>query len=428
MISIEKIYVKTSAEENKAYLVADIEVPREDIDGWLENIEKIEKRNYKSVYQFDYLNENKFSLWYSVDKEYVEYLCYERSDAFIIGLIYFAMVAGVDISSNVPMTKSLYDKITGVLIPTMCNPKTGYRAINIKCECLSEIERTASFVGTGASGGVDSYTEIQLGTREDMDSEHKLTHLCYFNVGALNFSGYLKPYTLESWNKDTNDEFNKRCSIAKKIADDYNLGLVCVNSNIPDLYQGGHAYSHTYRTCSAVFAMQKMWNRYYFASAGFNNIIEPSLSVTSGCYDGFTLKQFSSERLSFGVNLDDLSRLKKTMLIANNASAQKLLNVCSFETYNCGKCDKCIRTMLALDVLGVLDSFSQAFQYREAYNKKKWKYWGMVRFSDKENDYMYEIKKYIEEHNISYPFGTMFYPLYKTATKIYLKIKPRKRR
>jgi len=93
MISIEKIYVKTSAEENKAYLVADVEVPREDIDGWLENIEKIEKRNYKSVYQFDYLNENKFSLWYSVDKEYVEYLCYERSDAFIIGLIYFAMVA-----------------------------------------------------------------------------------------------------------------------------------------------------------------------------------------------------------------------------------------------------------------------------------------------------------------------------------------------
>lgn len=428
MISIEKIHVKTSAEENKAYLIAEVEIPREDIYGWLENIEKIEKRNFKSVYQFDYLNGSNFSLWYSVDKEYAEYLCYERSDAFVIGLLYFAMVAGVDISSNVPMTKSLYDKITGVLIPTMCNPKTGYRAININAECLPEIERTASFVGTGASGGVDSYTEIQLGTREGIDSEHKLTHLCYFNVGALNFSGYLKPYTLESWNEGAKDEFAKRSSIAKDIGKDYNLPLVCVNSNISDLYQGAFLFSVTYRTCSAVFATQKMWAKYYFASAGYSYDLPPSPAMDSARFDDFILSNFSIGALSFESKGSTLPRLEKTKLLTSNTSAQKLLNVCSNQIYNCGKCDKCIRTMLALDVLGVMDNFSQAFQYREIYNKKRWKYWGMVRFSDKGNDYMYEIKKYIEEHNISYPFGSIFYPPYKIATKIYLKIKPRKRR
>ena len=428
MISIDKIYVSTSEEEGNAYLIADIEILNEDICSWLDNIEKIDKRNYKNVYQYDYLRDGKFSLWYSVDKKYAQYLCHERSDAFIIGLIYFAMVAGVDISSAVPMTKSLYDKITEVLIPTMCNEKTGYPEISVRCECLPEIEHTASFVGTGASGGVDSFTEIQLGTRNDIDKESRLTHLCYFNVGALNFSGYLKPYTLESWNDGANDEFAKRSDIAQKIANDYNLGLVCVNSNIPDLYQGAHAFSHTFRTCSVILATQKMWSKYYFASAGFSSKFEPSLQVTSGCYDDFTLECLSYEKITIGVNQSDLSRLEKTKLLANNSSAQNLLNVCSYEVYNCGKCDKCIRTMLTLDILGALDDFSQAFQYQSFYNKRKWKYWGMVRFSDEKNDYMYEIKKYVKDQKIPYPFGTGIYLLYKMAVGIYLKIKNRKRR
>ena len=426
MISIDKIYLKTSDEENKAYLFADVKIPREDIYSWLHNIEKIDNRDFKNVYQFDYLSDNKFSLWYCVDIRYTDYLCYERSDAFIVGLIYFAMVAGIDISSNVPMTKSLYDNITTVLIPTMCNSETGYSAINIKCECLPELEPTASFVGTGASGGVDSFTEIQLGTRADIDNKSKLTHLCYFNVGALNFSAYLKPYTLDSWNNGANDEFAKRSDIAQEIADDYNLDVVCVNSNISDLYQGAFLYSVTYRTCSAVFATKKMWSKYYYASAGYSHDLSPSPATDSARFDNFILPNLCTENLTFASNGSSLSRLEKTKLLTNNVSAQKLLNVCSNEVFNCGKCDKCIRTMLALDVLGVLDNFSHAFRHQSMYNKKKWKYWGRVRFSDRGNDFMYEIKKYIENNNISYPLRSIFYPLYKTAARTYLKIKPKK--
>ena len=244
----------------------------------------------------------------------------------------------------------------------------------------------------------------------------------------MNFAGYLKSYTLESWNHYANIEFEKRSNIAQKIADDYNLRLICVNSNISDLYQGAHLFSHTFRTCSVIFATQKMWSRYYFASAGLSRRFEPSVELGSASYDDFTLNCFVLKGLSFGVHQAGLSRLEKTKLLTHNVSAQKLLNVCSFHTENCGKCDKCIRTMLTLDILGALDDFSEAFKDQTTYIKNKWKYMGRVRFSNEKDDFLYEIKKYAQAHHIHYPWKTIFYPIYKMILEVYLKLKPKKRR
>ncbi|AWL11666.1 hypothetical protein HMF8227_01185 [Saliniradius amylolyticus] len=48
------------------------------------------------------------------------------------------------------------------------------------------------------------------------------------------------------------------------------------------------------------------------------------------------------------------TRLQKLALIARDPDAVKLLRVCWHDkTYNCGECEKCLRTMAALDVLGI---------------------------------------------------------------------------
>jgi hypothetical protein len=54
------------------------------------------------------------------------------------------------------------------------------------------------------------------------------------------------------------------------------------------------------------------------------------------------------------------SRLRKTELVARSGLALRSLRVCwkSRGSRNCGACEKCYRTMLALELLGVLDRCS----------------------------------------------------------------------
>ena len=47
------------------------------------------------------------TVWFEVDREYEKYLCTERSDAYVIGLLSWAMRAGHDITCTVPVSEEL---------------------------------------------------------------------------------------------------------------------------------------------------------------------------------------------------------------------------------------------------------------------------------------------------------------------------------
>lgn len=417
MIKINRIYVDDKKSENEAFLAADIELSEQDIHNWIVNMEKIENRNFRDVYRYEYLSDGKFTMWYSVPAKFSDQLCYERCDAFVVGLVYFAIVSGADIYSAVPMTDRLYYQLTSHLVPGLCK-NTRFRPIDIICECCPELEKDGAFVGTGASGGVDSFASILLGMDEKLPESFKLTHLCYFNVGALNFAEYLKPYTLESWNKNANEEFRARTQIARSIADGLGLELFTVNSNISDLYQGSFLYSLTYRTCSAVLATQKMWGKYYFASAGYGYEGEISVEVDSARFDNYILNNLCLDKLSFYSSGANHSRFEKTELLCENAVAQKYLNVCSFEVENCGECSKCVRTILALDVLGRLDDFSEAFKHLDGYKKNKHLYWGQVRYAENDDVFFLDLKKNIEDRGVAYPPRIKLYPWHRRVVSV----------
>ena len=55
-------------------------------------------------------------VWAEVDNKYTEYLCYERSDAFVIGLLHYAMKHNHDIVCEAPMGEYLYYQITTYLV------------------------------------------------------------------------------------------------------------------------------------------------------------------------------------------------------------------------------------------------------------------------------------------------------------------------
>ena len=92
MIELGNIYVKDIGE--KVQLICPIKLSASAINKWCSNIANIEKK-MKNRYRTDFINdEYEFELWYEVDKKYKSALCWERTDAFLVAILYFALVAG----------------------------------------------------------------------------------------------------------------------------------------------------------------------------------------------------------------------------------------------------------------------------------------------------------------------------------------------
>ena len=69
---------------------------------------------------------------------------------------------------------------------------------------------------------------------------------------------------------------------------------------------------------------------------------------------------WSTERLAFIHDGADASRVQKTLVISTEPSAYNNLRVCwqNKGPYNCGDCDKCLRTMTTLELMGARDKFT----------------------------------------------------------------------
>lgn len=395
---IGNLWIENDGDRTK--LCAEVQVTSNAIERWKKNTLAIDK-DIATRYRTDFLTDKESCiLWFSVPKEYQEALCSERSDAFVVACLYFAMMAEEDIICDVPITENLLYQINHVLIPAMDYESHGLKRIYIKADEAPEIAKIAGFNGTGVSCGVDSFSTILLHLEKDMPANQRLTHVAVFNTGALNYAGFGKEVPLAEWRLKTLDEFEGRIEIGKKVADELKLGFIDVDSNLPEFYQGAFSYSHTLRNCSAVLATQKMWGNYYYASAGWGIQLMPSLYSDACTSDLIVLPNISLPALHFYSGGMSMRRLDKTQYISDKPIVQKYLNVCAYEVENCGHCVKCIRTMLALDILGKLADFRESFPHQEYYYKTKWKYMGAVLDKHNTDLFMQEIRDYVLKNSI----------------------------
>ncbi len=407
LITISSIRVEDVGERSR--LVGTVKLDEYSVDNWKKNIASIENRVSK-WYRESYLDNNSFDMWFDVPSEYKYALCAERSDAFVVALLYFAMVAGEDIKTDIPITEQLLYQLKEYVIPALCRKDDGFdTVIHIIADTAHECPKNDNFVGTGISCGVDSFSTVLQHINDDIPDDFMLTHLTLFNTGSMNFTGYGKVSSLEEWRSDTVKEFDTRIEIGKNVANELGLKFIDIDTNIPDLYQGLFYCSHLYRNCSAVLATQKMWRYYYYASAGEGIKSNVTLRTSPAEYDTLVLPLISISNLDFYSGGLVLERLEKTSLMADNKIVQKYINVCAYETDNCGKCSKCIRTMLALDLLGKLDNFKESFKDMSFYRANKWKYMALIYEADEKDTYMYELKKYIRKSNIKYSTKTKLY-------------------
>lgn len=301
-------------------------------------------------------------IWLEVDSEFSKYLCNERSDAFIVALLNYAMLNKYDITFKTAISQDLFFNLTQFVIPTLSKTGKSFHAINLIGEVSSTLLPTKGGVGTGISAGIDSLQVIASLTEDNILDSFRISHLAFNNVGSHGEGERAKCL------------FEARRQKAKDFCLDYGYTFVESNSNIHDLIKQNHYLTHTYTSCFAVLGLQKLYSKYYYASSipleSFS--FEDSDINSPGHYEYFLLSSFSVNLLkiySVGANL---SRLDKTMRVSKYLASYKYLNVCTESATNCGKCEKCMRTLLTLDAIDKLNLYNKVFDIDE-YRKHPFK-------------------------------------------------------
>lgn len=292
--------------------------------------------------------------WFAVGARYAQYLCSERGDAFVVGLLPVAMRQGCDIVSEAPVSARLMFQLRSTLMPLLSRYGKNVHDVEILAPVAVDPVRNAGGVGAGISCGVDSLHILKNHPKEAKDGLG-LTHLVHNNVGAFA-------------NPDGDAEFQKNWSIdlARRFCEEYGYEFVLTDSNIFEFTNGDFEVQHTYLNVFAVYCLQKLWKVFYYGSGGIDFMKGFTLvnheHHDCSAYDLLSLDCLSNENLKIYSEGAAYERLDKMAHLVDFEPAQKYLQVCVQGVgRNCGRCVKCARTLLMLDCLGALDRFGQVF-------------------------------------------------------------------
>ena len=304
-------------------------------------------------------------LWFEVDDRYGKYLCAERSDAFVIGLLHYAMRKGHDIASDVPMTRRLYEQLTDQFIPAF-SKANGIRKIVITVPLAEEVEHPDSEyrAGGGVSCGVDSLHVFAM---------HKdITHGCIWNMHGVTSVNETPETRALGWRN------LKR--LAEAFTKYVGCDLVTGNTNydrgcLPELRFDG---SVTFGNLFCVYAMQKFWSRYYIASTydvdEFN--IAAGIDADPAHYEFLLLSQVSLRDITFRLDGAACNRCEKVRDLLDYEPSKKFLTVCWSITENhencTHHCPKCMRTVLDIAAWDALDEYKARFDVDSWHEHQEW--------------------------------------------------------
>jgi hypothetical protein len=293
--------------------------------------------------------ESTFNLEYRVDTDYQEYLTDQRSDAFVVALLPYALLHGFDIEAEVPMSERLYFQLTELLIPSLSCHVPQFFPIQIKAPLTNQGLASLGKVGLAFSCGIDSFYSLHELLESPAEHYHP-EFLTYMNVGST-----------RSFNHNSGNRlFQRRLSKVQNFASEYGYKVLAIDSNLNELLRNRNVHFHTFRAMSAILTMQKLLGVFYYSS-GYT---AKEFSIKFGrCakYDLFSLPCFSTEDLenySIGIKA---TRTEKVNTVSMWPPSYKHLESClDFGQDNCD-CEKCRRTRLGLYSLGRLERYSEVY-------------------------------------------------------------------
>lgn len=370
-----------------AYLKARVDISSDTASAYLAASKRIRKVHWRTSDNYPPVewNSDDSGLWFAVPIDLKHYLCKDRGDAFVVAMLWYAMVTGSDIESLAPMSEKMVFNITQFLIPALCTPENGYRRISILGPTTNQPYPNAGGVGTGMSCGIDSFYSLHVYSQEGIPSLYRLTHLTYFNMGAIFHPNRSekRTYSLEEFYETTDRMSEEKRENARQVAEESGMPLVYVKSNLDkDYYRGAYGHTGVYRNCAMALSVQGLFSVYYNSSGGWPGYFDLTLTEGSQHYEALLCSCLSTESLSFLLS-DYATRVEKTITIADDKLAQKYLDVC-FCFNNCGRCSKCFRTLVTLEIIEKLDEFSQVFDIEQFKKDRAEAYYQILKAKDRD--------------------------------------------
>lgn len=307
-----------------------------------------------------FINENEEIIKTTFNKEIANDTITDRIDAFVWGFLFFALCEGYDIVSDIPITDELYYNLEFHFINALtgCNPSL--HRIQIKAPLINGIKGERRIVATGISCGVDSLYTIAQHTSQHTPENNRINTLAFFNAGSsMKAADILRTPLVEG-----------RLQIAKAFPAEYGFDFIFIETNLHLILNKyltySHTENHTYMALFCIYHIQNKIKTYYYSSgysyAEFTLKRENhNAELGSAHYDLLTLSMASINNIRFYSAGSEANRLEKTKYIISYKPAQKYLNVCVNESQNDSKCFKCIRTLLTLDALNVIDDYRAVF-------------------------------------------------------------------
>lgn len=297
-------------------------------------------------------------LYYEVDEKYGQYLCDDRADAFLVGLLHSAMFNGEDIICNCGVSERLLFQLNTYYISAVSDNMPDMANIRVDAQPLPELEG-GNAVGTGNSGGVDSLYTLLKYTKENFGNMG-LTHVIFNNISTNDVDdGRIRAL------------FQRDIPEKQAPVEEMGLQFIALYTNLYAFYRVPGIYNHYFalQYASAVYALKKLFGVFYFSSTFQANMFSMDYRkiISSARFDIFSLDCVSSERLKFYSAGMEVDRMGKMEYIAGNPVAQKHLQVCAIEQsrggvvigdkLNCGYCHKCSRTIAVFYAWGMLDQY-----------------------------------------------------------------------
>jgi hypothetical protein len=336
-------------------------------------------------------------LWYSVDREYSDFLTGERSDAFLVGLFMLAMKLGEDIYIDGAISEKLFFNITNSYMRILTAMMPSLQKVNIFPKYLERGEyfKSQGGVVTGFSAGIDSFCVVADHLYGEVPESYKITHFLYNNVGAFGAGG--------------SKLFHERYQNFLNYSKEMKVPFVKIDSNLHDILPFKFHQSHFPRNVSAVLTLQKLFSKYLYASAYKYEdcfVGEAEYMAYSDPMAVHLLSTETTECISSGCQY---SRVEKTRKVTEIELSYQYLNVCMRNSgaNNCSTCPKCLRTLLTLEILGKENLYKNVFNF-DKYRKIRNQYMSQVLRSN--NTFEREILEVSQKYNYKFPFVAQVFP------------------
>jgi hypothetical protein len=307
------------------------------------------------------------SLRYQIPAEFAEMIS-PRADAALVALLIPAMKTGGDLHVEGPVTDELvyrmqhgYQNMLAAVIP-------GLRPVRVVARREVSPGVRATGVAAGFSAGVDSYALLaDHFYHQRVPPSLRVTHLLFNNTGSHDDAG-----------DAARALFMDRYDRAARVADKIGLPIVAVDSNLTEVYAmtgWNFQQTHTPRNASVAFLLQCGFGTWLYASSVSYRWLRVGTHFDTSSTDPMALPLLSTRSLQLESDGGQRSRFDKTLLIAEIPDTYWSLDVCVVGEPggNCSRCFKCLRTMAALEIGGVIDRYAEVFdlgiweQEREQY-------------------------------------------------------------